>query len=180
MRAELVPHPTATPADLTITVEAEREGTELLLRFAVRGAVQGIRLPPASTPAQRRDELWRHTCFEAFIRPSRSEAYHELNLSPSYDWAFYHFERWRSGRSNPDLPALAFDYTGDPSLIQVRASMELGTLLSPAVPWQLNLTAVIEDEAGQLSYWALAHPADAPDFHHPDCFVLELPPPAAA
>jgi hypothetical protein len=180
MRAELVPHPTAPPADLTITVEAEREGTELLLRYAVRGAVEDILLLPASAPAQRRDELWRHTCFEAFIRPARSEAYHELNLSPSNDWAFYHFERWRSGRSNPDLPNLALDCTGGPALIQLRASLDLGTLLSPAVPWELNLTAVIEDRAGNLSYWALAHPSDAPDFHHPDCFVLELPPPAAA
>ena len=45
-------------------------------------------------------------------------------------------------------------------------------------PWQLALTAVIEDTTGALSYWALAHPSGAPDFHHPDCFVLELPEPA--
>ena len=26
-----------------------------------------------------------------------------------------------------------------------------------------------------MSYWALAHPPGKPDFHHPDCFALELP-----
>ncbi len=179
MRVELAPHPNLDHPDLAITAEAEREGTELLLRFAVRGAVERIRLPAASAPAQRRDELWRRTCFEAFIRPARSEAYHELNLSPSGDWAFYHFEGRRTGRSDPDLPALTFNYSATPTQLTLRASLELGTLVSPAVPWQLNLTAVIEDEAGRLSYWATAHPPGAPDFHHPDCFVLDLPPPTA-
>ena len=39
----------------------------------------------------------------------------------------------------------------------------------------LALSAVIEAEDGQKSYWALAHPSDKPDFHHPQSFVLELP-----
>jgi len=36
------------------------------------------------------------------------------------------------------------------------------------------LSAVIEATDGSLSYWALEHPADKPDFHHPDSFALEL------
>jgi len=40
------------------------------------------------------------------------------------------------------------------------------------------ITAVIEEADGTKSYWALAHPAEKPDFHHPDGFVLELPGPA--
>ena len=35
----------------------------------------------------------------------------------------------------------------------------------------------IEEQDGRKSYWALAHPPGKPDFHHPDCFVLDLPPP---
>ena len=38
----------------------------------------------------------------------------------------------------------------------------------------LALAAVIEDEAGALSYWALRHAAGVPDFHHPDAYALEL------
>lgn len=37
------------------------------------------------------------------------------------------------------------------------------------------ITAVIEEADGTKSYWALAHPVEKPDFHHPDGFVLELP-----
>ncbi len=179
MRVELTPYAGLDHPDLTITAEAEREGTELLLRYTVRGLVDRILIPPASPQAERRNELWRHTCFEAFVRPARSEAYHELNLSPSNDWAFYRFENRRSGRSDPDVPSLSFNYMAAPGLFRLRASIDLATLVSPAVPWELNLTAVVEDRDGHLSYWAVAHAPGAPDFHHPDCFVIDLAPPTA-
>ena len=38
----------------------------------------------------------------------------------------------------------------------------------------MNVTAVIEERGGTKSYWALAHPADKPDFHDPACFVATL------
>ncbi|MFH1604330.1 MAG: hypothetical protein ABIH03_10540, partial [Pseudomonadota bacterium] len=38
----------------------------------------------------------------------------------------------------------------------------------------LALAVVIEHQDGSISYWALAHPAGAPDFHHPVAFALEL------
>jgi len=41
-------------------------------------------------------------------------------------------------------------------------------------PLRLALAAVIEEESGALSYWALQHPAGKPDFHHPDAFALTL------
>jgi hypothetical protein len=42
------------------------------------------------------------------------------------------------------------------------------------VPWRLGLSAVIEEKGGSKSYWALAHPPGAPDFHHQEAFALEL------
>ena len=42
---------------------------------------------------------------------------------------------------------------------------------------RMNLTAVIEEQGGTKSYWALAHPAERPDFHDPACFVATLPAP---
>ena len=41
-------------------------------------------------------------------------------------------------------------------------------------------TVVIEEADGTKSFWAMAHPANAPDFHDPACFVLELPAAMAA
>ena len=36
----------------------------------------------------------------------------------------------------------------------------------------LGLSAILEEEDGTISYWALAHPPGRPDFHHPDCLAL--------
>ena len=44
-------------------------------------------------------------------------------------------------------------------------------------PWQVALTAVIENRDGSRSYWSLRHAAGGPDFHHSAGFVLELPVP---
>ena len=44
----------------------------------------------------------------------------------------------------------------------------------------MAITAVIEERDGTKSYWSLAHPAGAPDFHHPDCFALTLGAPEAS
>jgi hypothetical protein len=41
--------------------------------------------------------------------------------------------------------------------------------------WQLGLSAVLEEKDGTKSYWAVAHAAEKPDFHHPDCFAARLP-----
>jgi hypothetical protein len=58
------------------------------------------------------------------------------------------------------------------SRLELRAELDI-----PAIgPCRLGLSAVLEDTAGMRSYWALAHPPGAPDFHNPDCFALELPP----
>ena len=60
---------------------------------------------------------------------------------------------------------------------ELRAELALDCLpdLPRDAPWQLGLSAVIEEADGRLSYWALAHPPGKPDFHHSDCFALELP-----
>jgi hypothetical protein len=42
------------------------------------------------------------------------------------------------------------------------------------MPLRLGLSAVIEENDGTISYWALKHLPGKPDFHHPDSFALEL------
>ncbi|MNC96867.1 hypothetical protein D3C83_143500 [compost metagenome] len=43
-----------------------------------------------------------------------------------------------------------------------------------AADLRLGICAVVEDRAQVLSYWALKHPAEKPDFHHADSFVVAL------
>jgi hypothetical protein len=67
-------------------------------------------------------------------------------------------------------------------MLQLEAQIELASLAEapPDGPWRLGLSAVIEGAAGELSYWALAHPPGRPDFHRADCFALELVAPERA
>jgi hypothetical protein len=60
------------------------------------------------------------------------------------------------------------------------AAVDLGLLqdLPKNLAWRVGVSAVVENADSSLSYWALRHPPGKPDFHHPDCFALELPPPS--
>ncbi len=127
---------------------------------------------PAIGATVRADELWRHTCFEAFVRPGTSPAYFEFNFAPSTQWASYEFDGYRSGMRAADIAAPRIDIQVAPARLNLQATLELGAL--PPGPWRLGLSAVIEEANGRLSYWALAHPAGRPDFHDADCFICEI------
>jgi hypothetical protein len=45
---------------------------------------------------------------------------------------------------------------------------------APDVDLWVGISAVVATKSGEISYWALAHPAGSPDFHHKDCFALKL------
>ena len=47
----------------------------------------------------------------------------------------------------------------------------------PDPPASVGLCAVIEEEGGVKSYWALRHGDGEPDFHDPACFTANLGPP---
>ena len=122
----------------------------------------------------RTDGLWRHTCFEAFVGAVASTEYWEFNFSPSGAWAAYHFSGYRAGMQPLRRGAcrdFAVDMQDGALLLTAQARSRLaGARIGAAL--RLGLTAVIEDRAGQLSYWALKHPAEKPDFHHADSFLV--------
>jgi hypothetical protein len=149
----------------------------LLLHYIVTGDIGALRLPPVAVPL-RTDGLWQSTCFEAFVRASAAVAYYEFNFAPSMQWAAYRFDDYRSGMapaSEIDVPRI--DVQSNSTGYELHVELELGRLsdLPANTSWHLGLSAVIEEKTGRKSYWALAHPAGKPDFHHSDCFALEVP-----
>ena len=44
-----------------------------------------------------------------------------------------------------------------------------------AATLQAGLAAIIEDERGMLTYWALVHHSPQPDFHDPATFRMSVP-----
>lgn len=72
------------------------------------------------------------------------------------------------------LQALPFRVTRTPGVLQLELTCALTALLPGGGPLELAVTAVVEQAGGALSYWALAHPGRAPDFHRRDGFQLRL------
>lgn len=177
---------------------ARPELERLVLTYHLAGDVSAIELQSACEP-DRADRLWRHTCFEAFLKTGAAPGYLELNAAPSSEWASYWFTGHRAGMSIAEevVPDRFETNLTNSNSLRLRAKLTIrgvrferqareSSRFSYKVNWlipglataRLNLTAVIKDTSGRRSYWALAHPDGEPDFHHPDCFVLDLPPPA--
>jgi hypothetical protein len=178
MRQALRLHPDS-PACAATHIEVEvtqpRAGT-LALSYFVTGKIIDLRIP-TFTAATRADELWEHTCFEAFVRASAGSGYYEFNFAPSTQWAAYWLSSHRSGmRVATEISAPEIQVQSSPACYTLQASLDLDRLssLPRAAGWRLGLSALIEDASGRKSYWALAHPPGKPDFHHSDCFAYEI------
>ena len=176
---QLAPHPAHPPAALR-NMEAKvtgRDASWLRLRWRIDGSA-GLKIP-AFAGKGRADDLWRTTCFELFLKPTGGESYCEFNLSPSERWNAYDFERYRGGMSERPMPR-------EPECIMRQGSSF--AIFDAAIPiggvpdgeCAMGLSAVIEELDGTISYWALAHDGDTPDFHAPACFAATLGAPAVA
>ncbi len=149
----------------------------MCLDYWLSGNVTSL-LVPETTAGGRADGLWRHSCFEAFVRPGDDQAYWELNLSPSGKWALYRFDAYREGMRNADAardPAIETE-SGEENL-HLRARIAFADTRLARSDWRIAPAAVIEDRSGRLSYWAVMHGSERPDFHHSEGFAIELPVP---
>jgi hypothetical protein len=181
--ADLRAHPTTPNPDVTsIAAELDRTADDsLLVRFRLRGARARLAIPQPATPRMARD-LWRHTCFEAFVALAGDAAYHEYNFSPSGEWAVHAFRGYRDGGFVEDeslRPAIHADVRGDGLDVEARFSLARLSSRHARLPVDVGLCAVVEASDGTLSYWAIRHLADRPDFHRREAFALHLETPEA-
>lgn len=180
MRQLLKLHPDSRSIAVTqVEVDVARPRSDrLVLSYILIGNLRDVLMPPVTAPT-RSDELWRHTCFEAFVRASVGADYYELNFAPSTQWAAYRFSSYRSGMSvamEVGAPIIEVQSSTGRYTFQVTLEFDQLSGLPRLAGWHLGLSAVIEDSDHRISYWALAHPAGKPDFHHAECFVHELMP----
>jgi hypothetical protein len=176
MLSPLLPHPGCTPPPgLMVSAGLVRtETTRWRLVHRLRGPLDQIRLPSPGTLV-RMDDLWRTTCFEAFLQPHGAPYYVERNVAPSYAFAAYRFDTYRSKHRDAWLEpgSVWVERSGGKTEIEVAVSFELAEPgFRGAV--KAGLSCVVEDAGGRLSYWALAHPGARPDFHNADAFTLSV------
>jgi hypothetical protein len=179
VRLFLTPHPLSRSLAVDqIEVEIERPRTDqLTLSFTLTGNIPRISVPHISAPVRRR-ELWKRTCFEAFLRAFKESQYYEFNFSPSTEWAAYKFDDYRTKmREAPEIDAIQIDWWSEANSYTLQARLKIGSMPDVArATWQIGLSAIIEECSGSRSYWSLVHPTEKPDFHHPASFTHELIP----
>jgi hypothetical protein len=155
--------------DVTATLG---QGGEFKLVYRVTGAIEALKIADPAIP-DRVDGLWKNTCFELFVGNSEDKSYLEYNFAPSGQWAAYQFSGYRAGMAQLEArtPIVSVAQSGDVLTVSV-------TLYVPDTERYADLcagiSAVVATKSGKISYWALAHPAGSPDFHHKDCFALKL------
>jgi hypothetical protein len=182
----LIPFATDTAPPIEITGGIERQDNQLTVEFKLaskpkerspreRNSPLPIIIPTiASTPTRQRD-LWEHTCCEFFLGLPDSTQYWEFNLSPSGHWNVYQLMDYRQSLTEEEaFDVLLLQVSQEENYWQLQLKVDLSKIISPKQNLVVGVTAVIEDQANQLSYWALSHPGKEPDFHHRDAFILEL------
>lgn len=156
------------PSPFELQTQVEIKGNELHLLYQVKGPLNKLLLPKLNSSSLFKDELWKHTCLEFFVKNLNSTEYTELNFSPSGDYAVYHFKNYRErdfSFKNAAIPQIHSSLTN--SLFELKAKI-------PLVKGEISLTAVIEDQNQGISYFALAHKKERPDFHDPASFIVNL------
>ena len=156
------------------TLVRDSERNLLRLSYILTHAGELVSLDDTLIPA-RRDELWRATCLECFIKCPSHKDYWEMNISLNGSWNVYQFSDYRKDMARADL-----------SEVTLQTQKESAELATSTVTWSLppeigrvdrldvNISAILKQKAGNLQYMALAHPPDRPDFHWPESFLLSI------
>lgn len=177
MQLNLIPHPATPPSDPQLKVWASVDHAAKLgpvattnIWFGIGAPASGFVIPQSGEPG-RKDELWKTTCFEAFLQPEGEAGYREWNFAPSGDWAAYDFDGYRDGMAPAEVaePYIRMEDNFTWWTLGATIAVDAGKT------WRLGLSAVLEEKDGTKSYWSLVHcDPDKPDFHLPDCFTAKL------
>ncbi len=151
---------------ISITAELAQISPHIcLIQYSLTGALEHICWPAPDVAPQRRDELWQHTCLEAFFSDEQQAhaPYSEINISSAGNWNYYEFSAYRSGQQTPGdvFVSLKRRNSSDKAQFQIE-------IKSPhrALPQKYcGLSVIIEFVDGEKSYWALDHALTKPDFH---------------
>jgi len=162
--------------DIRITGSIARGLETLAINYQIAGKYAALDLPETASVPERRDFLWKASCFELFIKEMDAEGYLEINLSPAGHWNIYRFDGYRKGMREEwriDAPVVHVD-DGMPDIWTISTEIHTGNIMPAIRPMQAAVSAVFKTVTGRLSYWALTHPCAEPDFHHRGGFVIRL------
>jgi len=174
----LIPFPTMNIPQITIAGNISRRNNVVTVHYALTGSVEAVVFPLTLAHASRMDELWKFTCFEFFLAIKDQSDYWEFNMSPSGDWNVYHMDAYRRDgfREEISIVELPFTMQLETDCFSLDVAVDLNTIIEQGQTLDVGITAIIQTQDGNETYWALAHPGSHADFHLRESFILELAP----
>ncbi|MGD8568561.1 MAG: DOMON-like domain-containing protein [Gammaproteobacteria bacterium] len=165
------------PFNIKITGRLSIDAGTASIQYLMSGDIANVKFPPVAPQPQRRENLWQTTCFELFVSATDSKEYWEYNLSPSHDWAVFHFSDYRQNKSDdlatPDL-TITTQRTNN-KRFDLGCTIELPQAVK-SHKMELGVSAVVQNIHDQLYYYALIHCKKTADFHHRDSFIIGVEP----
>jgi hypothetical protein len=173
----LLPHP-ASPSSAELWHIESLVGVNeknLEVTYRIQGDRAQLEISGRQIAPHRSDDLWQETCCEVFLRRrNQANGYLEFNFAPSGNWAFYRLSGYRAELERPDVREPPFITThfeaGEVSLEATIPWSIIMDHLPGDSPLEAGLSVILQEKSGGMAYWAVRHPAEKPDFHHPDSF----------
>lgn len=163
-------HPTCQSGPVhSVSADIRSTANGCEAEFRIERGIADI-IVPRPEPSERRDFLWKTTCFEIFWQPAGGSYYREFNLSPSGCWAAYDFDDFRENSRDAPVDAIAIACSHNDDALVLKASIS-AALPTPA---DVALNAIIEEPDGTLQFWALAFQEGEPEFHSKVCRQLQM------
>lgn len=121
----------------------------------------------------RKDELWKKTCFEFFVKKQNDENYYEFNANAQGNWNYYKFHSYRSPIQVEDKITQIELKALSELPIKLRFKMNLNPLFKKGDRLLFSFCSVVLI-ADQITYWSNRHSVEKPDFHDANNFTINL------
>lgn len=170
----LIPYHRESAPKINLDCELSTTSQSIFISYKLTGEIDKIEL--GRIPRHERViKLWEKTCFELFIKNERNE-YMEFNFSPVFEWNAFFFPK----KGDPltewqKIKSVKTDILD--SLEVFKVIVEISKADFPENFFEgptAGITSVIKEKNGNLSYWALSHEDQRPNFHHFDSFKYKF------
>ncbi|MBI4826056.1 MAG: DOMON-like domain-containing protein [Nitrospirae bacterium] len=160
---------------IEITGSIERSYNKLAISYSLTGDISKLNIPTPANIPERRNSIWKETSFELFLCPMNSNNYWEFNISPAGHWNIYRFSSYREGmQEEPAFTSLPFKVSIHPGDLLLSLELDLDKINLADQKLNAGMSAVIKHRDSMMTYRALAHTGERPDFHNRECFIIEL------
>ncbi len=162
----LIPYEKTKAPSVTIETELISREDAFFVSYKLTGDIKSIDLGGDPVHA-RKIKLWEKTCFELFIK-NKNDQYMEFNFSPVFEWnAFFFNKKGDALKEFEKVSAVKIDILHSMEVFKVIVEIKKKDFPDDffTLDMSAGLTTVLKERNGRLSYWALSHEDQRPNFH---------------